>query len=119
MRNAFFMENSTNRKNCFYKDVFCAGCFFLKAKIKLNILGAVLFAFKIGYLANIYFGMQLKEIIFLGIYFLQQAMAVAIQEILCADRTATADWLMRAGLHKTLYASLQSSLQLEKTRASS
>lgn len=88
MRNAFFMENSTNRKNCFYKDVFCADVF-LKAKIKLNILGAVLFAFKIGYLANIYFGMQLKEIIFLGIYFLQQAMAVAIQEILCADRTAT------------------------------
>ena len=69
--------------------MFSAPDVFLKAKIKLNILGAVLFAFKIGYLANIYFGMQLKEIIFLGIYFLQQAMAVAIQEILCADRTAT------------------------------
>ena len=56
--------------------MFSAPDVFLKAKIKLNILGAVLFAFKIGYLANIYFGMQLKEIIFLGIYFLQQAMAV-------------------------------------------
>lgn len=68
--------------------MFSAPDVFLKAKIKLNILRSVLFAFKIGYLANIYFGMQLKEIIFLGIYFLQQAMAVAIQEILCADRTA-------------------------------
>lgn len=37
--------------------MFSAPDVFLKAKIKLNILGAVLFAFKIGYLANIYFGM--------------------------------------------------------------
>lgn len=53
--------------------MFSAPDVFLKAKIKLNILRSVLFAFKIGYLANIYFGMQLKEIIFLGIYFLPQA----------------------------------------------
>lgn len=99
--------------------MFSAPDVFLKAKIKLNILGAVLFAFKIGYLANIYFGMQLKEIIFLGIYFLQQAMPLRYRKSCALIGRQSADRLMRAGLHKTLYASLQSSLQLEKTRASS
>lgn len=37
--------------------MFSAPDVFLKGKIKLNILRSVLFAFKIGYLANIYFGM--------------------------------------------------------------
>lgn len=68
--------------------MFSAPDVFLKAKIKLNILRSVLFTFKIGYLANIYFGMQLKEIIFLAYISCRKPMAVAIQEILCADRTA-------------------------------